>query len=245
MAPGQDGEVSQPRPAHVRVLLVEDNPSDARLLRATLVAEASDQFEVVRAERLAEALVALRRATVDVVLLDLGLPDSQGLETFSQVAEHAPHVPVVVLSGLDDESVAFQAVQAGAQDYLVKGEADGRLLVRALRYAVARQRAEQAQRVRERLEGVMLAARTMQHELNNQLALTVGYAELLANDPVLPARLRELAEEALRGAQAATATVDRLQHITTLEEVDQGAPGGAVLDLGRLRGSPGDGSARR
>ncbi|HEV2125230.1 MAG TPA: ATP-binding protein, partial [Chloroflexota bacterium] len=138
------------------VLLVEDNLSDARLIEESLKRarplEADGRVELRRVARLEDALQAIAAEPPDAILLDLTLPDSRGLETFRRVHDRAPTVPVVVLSGLADESVAARAVRDGAQDYLVKGQADGQVLVRSLRYAIARCRAEveRAARLRER-----------------------------------------------------------------------------------------------
>ena len=134
----------------VRVLLVEDNSADARLVEILLSeAGSSADFEVAHSERFAEALQRLEEATFEVILLDLSLPDSSGLETVSRMRAAAPRTPMVVLSGQDDEEVAFRAVQQGAQDYLIKGQGDGNLLARTIRYAIERQRAEEALRESE------------------------------------------------------------------------------------------------
>ena len=134
----------------VRVLLVEDNPADARLVEILLSeAGSSADFEVAHSERFAEALQRLEEATFEVILLDLSLPDSSGLETVSRMRAAAPRTPMVVLSGQDDEEVALRAVQQGAQDYLIKGQGDGNLIARTIRYAIERQRAEEALRESE------------------------------------------------------------------------------------------------
>lgn len=125
------------------VLLVEDNPPDAWLIPRLLngVRPAADPLvEVDVVERLEDALDRLRRQAFDAVLLDLGLPDSSGLDTFVTIRAAYPHVPVVVLTGLDDEAMALEAVRRGAQDFLVKGRFDAGFLRRALRYAMERQR---------------------------------------------------------------------------------------------------------
>ena len=129
-------------PEPTRILLVEDSRSDARLLEATLQDAGVHRFRLTHVERLAEALAALAGGGFDVVLLDLHLPDSQGLDTLAELEREHPGVPVVVLTGLDDEDLAVRAVQAGAQDYLMKGEVAASTLARAMRYAVERQRAE-------------------------------------------------------------------------------------------------------
>lgn len=124
----------------VEILLVEDNPGDARLIREALAEVRGAQFHVKCADHLLTGLERLSEGGIDVILLDLSLPDSHGLNTFVRAHNRAPEVPIVVLSGIDDESLAMQAVRDGAQDYLVKGQVDGNLLARSLRYAIERQR---------------------------------------------------------------------------------------------------------
>lgn len=129
--------------ASLKVLLVEDNPGDVRLIRE-LLAEERGAFELESADRLSKGLDRLAASEVKVVLLDLGLPDSQGLETFLELHRRAPDAPTIVLTGLDDQDLALSAVREGAQDYLVKGQVDGAILARAIRYAVERKRAKEA-----------------------------------------------------------------------------------------------------
>jgi diguanylate cyclase (GGDEF)-like protein/PAS domain S-box-containing protein len=132
----------------VRVLLVEDNPGDVRLLREAL-RDSGREFDVAHVGRLSEGLQILEQGAFDVVLLDLSLPDSHGLETFQRLHAAAPHLAVVVLSGTSDELVAMETVHSGAQDYLVKGQADTDILVRAMLYAIQRQRSDDALRESE------------------------------------------------------------------------------------------------
>jgi diguanylate cyclase len=127
--------------APVRVLLVEDNPGDARLVEI-LLSETSQGFDVKHVGTLGEALDELDRPPFEVVLLDLSLPDSAGLETVERMRRAAPELPLVVLSGRDDEEVALQALQGGAEDYLVKGQGDGDLISRSIRYSIERKNAE-------------------------------------------------------------------------------------------------------
>jgi two-component system, cell cycle sensor histidine kinase and response regulator CckA len=134
---------------HLKVLLVEDNPGDARLIREMLLEVPHLRFELELADRLATGLVRLRAGDIHAVLLDLGLPDSRGHDTFVAAQAEASHVPIIVLTGLGDEALALRTVQEGAQDYLVKGQVDARLLERAIRYAVERKKAEQALRLSE------------------------------------------------------------------------------------------------
>ena len=125
----------------IRVLLIEDNPLHARMLQGFLDDIATPGFPVEWVDSLSEGLDRVTREKFDVVLLDLVLPDSKGLDTFVRWTTHAPHVPVVVLTGLDDMELATRAVEHGAQDYLLKNQINGALLSRSLRYAVERVRA--------------------------------------------------------------------------------------------------------
>src|SRR3954470_23697796 len=137
----------------IRVLLVEDDDADAFLV-SELLADVPDQVVVNRVRTLAEALGA--PVTVDCVLLDLQLPDAEGLTGLTQLRQHAPGTALLVLTGQRDEAVGLAAVAAGAQDYLLKDQVDGLLLVKALRYAWERKRAEEAER--RLLEQQLLAA---------------------------------------------------------------------------------------
>jgi PAS domain S-box-containing protein len=137
----------------VRVLLVEDSRSDAELLRELLREYRLQKFVVEHVERLAEAVDLLADKSFDVVLLDLTLPDSSGLETSAAIRRAAPDVPIIVLTGVDDETVALEALHQGVQDYLVKGQVVGSGLGRAVYYAVERSRTQRAlQQAQERLE---------------------------------------------------------------------------------------------
>lgn len=139
-----------------RLLLVEDSAGDAGLLRADLSEAASDRFafEMVHVSRLSEALDQLRAAPFDLVLLDLSLPDGWGIDTVERVRAARAAVPIVILTNLNDEDVAIEAMRLGAQDYLIKGQADGPMLARAIRYAIERQEQSARQAV---LQGVNLA----------------------------------------------------------------------------------------
>src|SRR5688572_8609660 len=112
----------------IRLLLVEDNPGDARLFAETIKEARAFQFELLHRESMDQALVCLAEENPDMVVLDLGLPDGGGLETVRRMHHAAPAVPLVVLTGLDDEASALQALQTGAQDYLIKGQLNTSLL---------------------------------------------------------------------------------------------------------------------
>jgi diguanylate cyclase (GGDEF)-like protein/PAS domain S-box-containing protein len=126
------------------LLLVEDNPGDARLLREMLDEHGARATVVTRVARMSEAEQHLAQHAVDIILLDLGLPDAQGLEAIRRTHAAAPRVPLVVLTGTDDESLAARALQEGAQDFLIKGQVETRGLMRALRYACERKAMEEA-----------------------------------------------------------------------------------------------------
>lgn len=128
--------------AIVRVLLVEDNPADARLVRALLMWERSWSFDVSVVDRVSAAVQHVGTSPVDAVLLDLSLPDSQGMETVRVFRQAAPDVPVIVLTGLEDGDVGLQAIKEGCQDYLVKGQGDGGDIAKAIVYSIERKRLE-------------------------------------------------------------------------------------------------------
>jgi two-component system, cell cycle sensor histidine kinase and response regulator CckA len=169
----------------VSVLLVEDSASDAELLVETLKETAGDSFHVTVLERLDEALRRLKTDSFDVLLLDLSLPDSEGVRTFRKARAGAPHLPIILLTGVDDEDVGVEAMRQGIQDYLVKGQADARQIVRAIRYAIERKRGEEALRQMEdrlrqiqKLESLGVLAGGIAHDFNNLLTVTLGHTEL-------------------------------------------------------------------
>jgi len=122
------------------VLLIEDNPGDARLIELMLAEDPDTPFRLSCVDRLSRGLDFLSSQKPGIVLLDLSLPDSHGLETFDKVFAHSPSVPIIVLTGNDDQMLALSAVKTGAQDYLVKGKLDRELLVRAMHYSIERKR---------------------------------------------------------------------------------------------------------
>ena len=130
----------------IRILLIEDNVVEAALIEMMLSKAKDTFFEVSQAKRLSYALDLLKNGNIDVILLDLSLPDSDGIETFMSIKDLAPHLPIVIMTALNDEMVAIEAARKGAQDYLVKGNVDYNLLVRAIRYAIERSMAEEALR---------------------------------------------------------------------------------------------------
>lgn len=171
----------------IKVLLIEDYPGDAKLICEMLAEATQTSFCLEHVDKLANGLARLTEKEVDIVLVDLMLPDSVGLATFERVHEYAPHVPIVVLTGIDDETIGIKAVQEGAQDYLVKGEVSSGLLARALLYAIERKRVAAALNRSERkyrhlvenlCEGVWVIDRNAHTTfVNARMAEMLGYTE--------------------------------------------------------------------
>ena len=128
----------------LKILLIEDNPADAYLVREMLDGAHSFNCELINIDRLEKYHTLPDRKNIDIVLLDLSLPDMQGLDTIAKTRKILPDKPIVVMSGLEDEDIAVRALQEDAQDYLVKGQVDGNLLVRSIRYAIERKVSENA-----------------------------------------------------------------------------------------------------
>ena len=131
-------------PEEIKILLVEDNPGDVFLMHLAVREAGMGPVKLERVQRLRAAMERLERDAFDVILLDLALPDSQGLDTLARALEHASDIPIVVFTATEDEELGLEAVRQGAQDYLVKGQVDEKLLLRSIRYAIERhaQRAE-------------------------------------------------------------------------------------------------------
>ena len=153
----------------IKVLLIEDNPTDARLIQKMVEEKSWASFDLTCVDKLQAGLKHLSNGGADIVLLDLDLPDSTGLDTFIKVHNHKAEVPVVVLTGLEDEKIGVEAVQKGAQDYLVKGHVDGDVLIRAMRYAIERQRAdEELRRSEEKNRSLLIAIPDIMFRLNKE-----------------------------------------------------------------------------
>jgi two-component system, NarL family, sensor histidine kinase UhpB len=171
----------------INALIIEDNQGDVRLIRAQLAEQNIVTVTFARAERLMEGLSMLSKERFDVVLLDLNLPDSGGLDTVRTFLSKNNTVPVIVLTGLDDDTTGLNAIQVGAQDYLVKGSTDGSLLARTMRYAIERKKTEEALRKSEEkyrqlvetaYEGIWLL-----DEHSNTVFVNNKMAEMLGYDP--------------------------------------------------------------
>ncbi|MGX2031784.1 ATP-binding response regulator [Methylocaldum gracile] len=169
---------------HYHVLLVEDSPSDAFLVEDALGQVGMVCFDLERAARLSEAKEILRRQRFDVILLDLNLPDAEGVDTLLKIRDMAGSVPIVVFTGLDNEAVGFRLIQEGAQDFVIKGQFQGNLLIRSIRYAIERKRIEEALKEADRRKDEFLAM--LSHELRNPLAPIRNAVEVLKQPNVTP-----------------------------------------------------------
>jgi signal transduction histidine kinase len=208
----------------LRIGLVEDNPGDARLIQEMLREPPITQFRLTLSTRVDELLESLERDPIEVLLLDLGLPDSQGMDTFHRINDRAPGLPIVIFSGADDEQLASEAVSCGAQDYLVKGRINSFLLKRAIRYAMERKRTEEEirtlnreleHRVAERTAQLVAANKELEafsysvsHDLRAPLRHIEGYVGMLrrATEGILP----ENAERYLKTISSASVEMGQL-----------------------------------
>lgn len=192
------------------VLLIEDNNGDARLIREMLITHAEWEVQWTHVLTLREGLDALDLDFYDTILLDLGLPDSNGIETLRQVNERAPNTAILVLTGFSDQKLGVQAVANGAQDYLVKGEIDGRLLVRGIRYAIERTRVEYAMRQQTQALAALEERQRIARELHDNVSQTLFVCRSMSEAALRqfatnPPYARELLEETNRLTAAALA----------------------------------------
>ena len=192
------------------ILLIEDNLGDARLLREMLGEQGSNNIELTHVQSMSEAEKYLSQRAVDMILLDLGLPDARDLGAIRRAHAAAPCVPLVVLTGLDDESLAKQALQEGAQDYLIKGQIEARGLLRALRYATERKRLE-------RLKDEFVS--TVSHELRTPLTSISGSLRLLTSNAAgnLPRPMARLLAIAHTNSQRLVRLVNDILDIEKME----------------------------
>lgn len=216
------------------VLLVEDNPDDADLLREML-AEGGDPVALTTVETLRDGLAELERRPVDVLLLDLSLPDSLGMDTVRRAHAVLRPAPIIVLTGIDDDALGIEALHAGAQDYLPKGRLDGALLQRSMRYAIERHRLRAALEESNAMNRYFAA--TMSHELRNTVFAIAGYSDMVldafergdtAEQTRLARAIGSRARDSLQLIQAALEVTRSEAHAA--DSADREVPLGEVLD---------------
>lgn len=239
----------------IQLLLIEDNPGDAFIIQDMLKQISIPTITITHIERLDDAFEYLNQASVDGVLLDLSLPDSYGLDTLLSFEKQAPTLPVVILSGTDDEELAIQAVQQGAQDYLVKGQVSKDIIFHAVRYAIERKKIalELKQRTLElEIANQTLNRRTAQlelanqelesfsytvsHDLANPLAAIIGFASLLELTYVGdPHEQEKRHKHCIEGIQKAANRMNQLiQDLLQLSKMSRGAVQSKSVDLSIL-----------
>ena len=206
----------------IRVLLIEDNPGDARLLQEMLQEPGSLKTELTHFGCINDALNHLATSASNIILLDLGLPDAEGLSAVRQMHAAAPNIPLVVLTSLDDESLATLALQEGAQDYLIKGQIETHALLRALRYAIERQRmqveTEQVRRLQLQLKDEFLSH--VSHELRSPLTAIYQFGTILADELAggVSRDQRECLEIILRNVGQLQSMIGDLLEVTRAQE---------------------------
>jgi PAS domain S-box-containing protein len=169
----------------IRILLIEDNPGDARLLQELLAEAEGEAFQLSQVDRLSTGLKRLAEEEINIILLDLSLPDSQGPETFAWLHARVPDIPIIVLTGLENETLGLALVQSGAQDYLIKGQVSGHLLMRSIRFAIERRRMAEEIKVR-------VQQQTAVAELGQRALASVELVALLNEAVLLIAKTLEV-----------------------------------------------------
>ena len=211
----------------LRVLLVEDNPTDALLVEVALEEMSAPAPILTHVELLADACNALETSEFDVVLIDLNLPDGEGLGNFETLQELAPELPMIVLTGLSDESVAVAAIARGASDYLFKGDAPAALLERSIRYAIERKRNEngrlelvKAQIEREEAEAANAAKdqflATISHELRTPLNAIMGWTSLVRGGDLDEETTQQALEVIERNARVQAQLIEDLLDVSRI-----------------------------
>ncbi len=232
----------------LHVLVVEDNTADAVLLRHMFQKEAPENFLLIHLKTVADALAYLEKGEVDIVLLDLGLPDGHGIDTIRRVRAIAPDVPVIILTGLDDEDLAAKAMKEGAQDYLIKGQIENRALPRALRHAVERHR---MQSETDHLRNHQLQLKDeflshVSHELRSPLTAIYQFATILGDGLAgdLTTDQSESIQIILKNSRQLELMIDDLLEVTRAQagklgvDLQRTSVPDAIVDImGTLRGS--------
>src|SRR5580700_9277795 len=205
----------------LQVLLVEDNAGDVRLLREMFSKERAESFELTHILRMSEAVAHLAKGGVDIILLDMGLPDGHGLDTVRRAHAAAPGVPLIVITGLDDEALVAEAMKEGAQDYLIKGQIENRALPRALRHAIERHRMQtETDLIRtQQIEFKDQFLSHVSHELRSPLSATRQFVTILLDGLAgeLQPEQQEYMGIVLRNVKQLQSMINDLLEVTRLQ----------------------------
>lgn len=193
----------------ISILLIEDNLVDAELLGEFLADEVID-FDLVHTLRLQDGIDRLNQCEFDIVLLDLSLPDGEGMSVVDQVRTQKDSPPIVILTGREDEDLALEILQKGIQDYLPKGRLNGEILVRSIRYAIERRQSELKIRQSQRMEAIGQLAGGVAHDFNNLLTVILGYSELALGDLDTRETVKSALEEVQKAGESASALTRQL-----------------------------------
>lgn len=204
----------------IRLLLIEDNPDDATFIEEVLKLQDSySTVDICRVTKLRDGLAWLAKTSFDVVLLDLSLPDASSTNSVTRVLAQSPHAPIIVLTGLDDRETALEALKKGAQDYLIKDSISGDLLIRAIRYAVERRRAEHRARVRAAVEREDLIF-TLANDLRVPHIGAMRAFDLLVQESLGPLN-EEQKNMLLKVKQSSLEVLHMLQNLVHLYRIEQ------------------------
>ncbi|HIE32316.1 MAG TPA: response regulator [Methanosarcinales archaeon] len=227
----------------IRVLLVEDDPADVKLVQMAL-SGSGHAYETEVVGSISAATERLHAGRFDVVLLDLGLPDSRGLDTVSKIHDGHPRIPVAVLTGLDDEEAGICAMQRGAQDYLVKGDVTSRLLTRSIRYAIERKRAEEE--IMEERNRAEFYNDLLSHDINNMNLVAMGHLEMLLRMPNFHNEFKRHVHTALNQVRESANLITNVKKFTMiksgrieLKTMDIYPPLKKATDVAEASSSPG------
>jgi PAS domain S-box-containing protein len=213
---------------NIKILLIEDNPDDAELMKRRLSKSANIKFSVAAANNLRSGMAQLEHDKPDLIISDLGLPDSSGLDTVTKILEKAPQTPLVVLSGFDDESTAIKAVKAGAQDYLVKGQLEGVYMERSLFYAI--ERARMQHKLEEHAREILLIKNNLLKILEKNADAIIVVSEerkILFTNPAVETLLGKAQKELINqpfdypldGGKTTEIDIDRADKARTIAEM--------------------------
>jgi two-component sensor histidine kinase/CheY-like chemotaxis protein len=210
----------------MKILVIEDNIPDMELIRELLYDYRPDSYDVLHVERLSAAIPYLSDSGIDIILSDLGLPDSQGIETLRTLKKYSGDVPIVVLTGLDNEMLGIEALKEGAQDYLVKGQMSGLSLARSLRYAIERntienERKKMEMQIAKSLKEKEMLLKEIHHRVKNNMQV-VSALLLLESQSLKDEATRTLFKESQNRIRSIALVHEQLYQSNNLNEIEYG-----------------------